>query len=276
MSAEVSDVDDEDAPAVIDVHPLFCEAEESAIRDGRGALKEPIETIDVCKFSSLNAIHSGPPALRQASFLAWLPANQLLDEAALLESFGPGHYQLVGRNLARNKILRRALIRVGLQRGAGDAQPAPAPAPSTNMDGALAMLMTEMRASREATQQMMLAFAQASREGAMDMVKAVSSLAASRVADQQGLINALSHTRGMEAGGASAMEKGAEMYERTLANAIGIAEQLRAKGAPNDEVELVNSFVEGVKALRNDPNAAANAAAVAAAREAQGNGQGGH
>lgn len=262
-------------PGGVELHPLFVEAEEQAIGEGRAALAQPIETIDVWRFAGN---HGGKPA-----FISWHYAQDLHDETALLEAHGPGWYELRGRNAARNKILRKASLRVGGAAAsptwaggggggnvAGPPAAAPAPAaaaPAHGIGGSdlLALLISEMRSSRDSTTQMMLAFAQSSREGAADMVRAVSSLAASRVSDQQGLINALT---AVNRDGGDGMERGAEMYEKVLAQAMAISETLRANGhtSQGGEIEMMNAFVDGIKTLKHDPN---SAEAVAAAANAQ-------
>jgi hypothetical protein len=266
----------------LELHPLFVEAEETAIAEGRAPLAQPVETIDVWRF---HGSHGGKP-----SFVSWHYAQDLPDEGALLELHGPGWYELRARNAARNKILRKASLRVGAgppsptYGGPHNAAPAaappappapPAPAHGGGMEGSLlALLVSEMRASRESTTQMMLAFAAASREGAGDMVRAVSSLAQSRVADQQGLINALTAVQGQSGGG---VEAGAELYEKVLAQAMALSETMRAgRGGASDgqELEMLNAFVDGIRTLKQDPPTAEQLAAAHAAQAAQ-NGKGG-
>lgn len=77
-------------------------------------LTEPIEALDVHRLA--------PDGKRP--MLAWLPADDLPDELALLERFGPGSYEIVGRNGLRSAILRRAFVDVG---DVAPAPPAPAP-----------------------------------------------------------------------------------------------------------------------------------------------------
>ncbi len=93
-------------PITYPLHPLLVNTKNVE------PLTEPIEALDVHRLT----------ADGKRPMLAWVPADELPDELALLERFGPGSYEIVGRNGLRSAILRRAFVDVG--------EPVAAPPPS--------------------------------------------------------------------------------------------------------------------------------------------------
>lgn len=212
----------------IEVHPLFAD-------ENKTELDEPIAFIDVRRF-----FPNGKNPM-----IAVVPAEELGDEIALRERYGPGTYILVGRNANRSRILRRATVDVEDERAAtppaepAAAAPSPTPPAAAQGNELVALIIKQQledaRVAREEA-----------REAHKATITAITELAGARLADQRDMLQALSKQRA-EGGDAKQYEKGLEL-------GLSLA-QVMAEGNEKGGVEeIVKGFAQGMQAMRDLQN----------------------
>lgn len=214
----------------IEVHPLF-------VDDGdKPALAEPIGMIYVHRFQKGG----------QTPCIDVVLASDLEDELGLLERYGPGQYVLVGRNLAKSKILRRVALSVDAPDGVGvevaapavaqSAPAAPASGAAPQSDLTAVLLRSVMDLSAQLVSQ--------SEKNSVMMVKAISDLSGARMADQRDIITALGKNAASGGGGTEALEKGLELG-LSMAEVMASASKDDAGGVE----EIVKGFAQGMTAM---------------------------
>ncbi|MBX3128401.1 MAG: hypothetical protein KF718_16885 [Polyangiaceae bacterium] len=207
----------------VECHPLF-------VDDGeKPPLAEPIGVIYVQRFSK------GATATIDVVL-----AGDLEDEMSVLERYGPGQYVLIGRNLSKSKILRRATVSVDAPAGTHEDAPAaaaPAAAPQAAVpahDRSDLLLKSVMDLSMQLVSQ--------SEKHSIMLVKAISDLSGARLADQRDMITAL----GKNAGGNS----GTEALEKGLELGLSMAEVMANASKDESGVEeIVKGFAQGMSAM---------------------------
>lgn len=211
---------------IIEMHPLF-------VTDDEKELAEPIGVIYVHRFAKTGSM----PCIDV------VPADEITDEMQLRERYGPGSYVLVGRNLARSRILRRISIQVDAVDGScGSSEAPPAPAtPSAASPAAPGMGLAEMMF--KSMLEMQQKFAERSEAHTATIVKAISDMSGARLADQRDMIAALA--KGKEGGGGSAQ------YEKGLELGLSLAQVMTENAGGGDVAEIVQGFAQGMQAMND-------------------------
>lgn len=233
----------EEAPEGYPVHPLF------ATSKNVEPLLAPIETIDVMR------ITKGRPRM-----LGWAPIDELPDEMAIEERYGPGDYELVGRTVDRSRILRRVHLSVGEPETDDDGietdetpatQPQPAaPAPAqggVNVTELFGLMMRETRESKEREAKMMMMFINMMQQNSTATLTAITQLTAARVADQREIVQALATSKAAPAQQGFNPEILSEMFAQGLA--IG-EERASSNGDMDGIASIAKTFVEGMAAAK--------------------------
>lgn len=213
--------DSDDVP----IHPLF-------VTDDDKPIAEPIAFIHVHRFHSNGRL----PCIDV------VPAEQLESEPQLVERYGPGTYQLVGRNDSRSRIVRRVTIDVDAPASAASA---PSPnAPTAEVSGAAATA-TVAKSSDGVLLQYFIEEAREARKAVAESnratLEAIAQLSGARLADQREMIQALSKKEG--AGG------GVKDYQAGLELGMSLASAMAEQGGGT--AEIVSAFAEGMNTLNN-------------------------
>lgn len=217
----------------IPMHPLFAHSKSVE------PLPYPIEAIDVCRLKN-----------GKSRMLRWLPADDLPDEIALLEQFGDGDYELIGRDASRARILRRVFLSVG-EGGGSDDDEREAPRqvvvqqPNNQLTEVFGLLFQEMSRSREreaAAQERMLS---AVTESSKTVVQAITTLASARLADQKEIVAAIASREPQS-------DFNAEKMAEAFAQGMAVGEERSAGNQDFDGLaKIAAAVVEGAKLAKD-------------------------
>lgn len=268
--------DDGTEPAGYPLPPLFLDP----TRDQHPTTPERLATVDVRQLV---------PGRSRPTFLGYRLIEHLPDENAILKLYGPGDFELIGRNGNRSRILARVVHSIEAP-PAGAAAPPPAPATSSAPErsargtalggeqGLLAFVLDQLQEgrreqaeSRRAERELLMTMLSRSEKHGVDMVQAVSSLASARISDLKEI--AVSKGGGSGASDPAALLKaGMSIYEENISNALDMAQALRdqqGESGGGSEVDLVKSIVEGIKSFKDDPEAERRIAVMLAEEQAK-------
>jgi hypothetical protein len=228
---------------------------------------ERIATVDVRRIV---------PGRTRPVFLGYRLIEHLPDEDTVCKLYGPGDYELIGRNGNRSRILARIVHSV-------EAAPTPAPAPPQaapaahaaparnaspfGTDNIVGMMFQILQDSRSSERELLLQMLQRSEQNGVNMVQAVSSLASARIADLKDM--AKGGGGGNGGGLLEALQAGMKLYEGNMTNALEMAEAMQQGREGSSEVDIVKSIVEGVKAFKDDPDAERRIAVMVAEEQAK-------
>jgi hypothetical protein len=225
-------------PKTFPLHPLFVTS-----KSAHEPLFIPIGTIDVHRKTKAG----------KYPMLCWVPSDDLPDENAVLERFGPGEYLFVARDEGRTQVLRRAFVDLG-EVPEEEEQEKKAKSPGDEgsalkfVMGMLEREREDRKAEREREERR--ADAQRERDDARsaDQMKMLTGFAQGQIDSMRTFTTALASSKN---GNSGSFKEFLEAHETMQANAHAqrdaIADQVREE-VQATKGDVIETFVESLGA----------------------------
>lgn len=220
----------EPEPPLFDPHPLLV-----------GPDDEPEPSRVQCELIYVYRLHSKG----EREELEAVPADELADVHVLRERYGAGLYYLVGRDFG-GRIAGKATRRVGALAG-----PPPADADEAAPDDDAS---TPARRGPTTEMWLMAELIKQTRESNQQIVSAITELAGARLADQAGMIEALSKKTGGASPGMNPLDV-LQVYEGGMAKVIELLDAAGEDGSPADQESLaglIRNFTDAARAVKGN------------------------